>query len=129
MRSVAALALGKRGSESSVNILFQAFDRGVHDAAIAIGQIGGPTDAERMAQYLGKVDVNLLLPGFDEFLRRKDFPKKAKLKILEQLFELAGPDVRRFAVAYKATFPPDTEEGENELYKMVSRMVRQIAEE
>jgi hypothetical protein len=129
VRSAAALALGKRGNHDSVNILFQAFDRGVYDAAIAVGQIGEPADAKRLAQYLGKFDVKLLLPGFDEFLRRDDFPKKAKLSILEQLFELAGPDVRKFAVAYKASFPPDTEEDENELYKMASRMVRQIAEE
>ena len=129
VRSTAALSLGKRNSKSSVNILFQAFDRGVHDAAIAIGQIGGETDAVRLGQYLGKADMKVLLPGFDEFLRRKDFPEKGKLKIMEQLFELAGPDVRRFAVAYKASFPQGTEEDSNALFKMVSRMVRQIAEE
>jgi HEAT repeat protein len=128
VRSAAALALGKRGNTSSVPILFQAFDRGVNDAAIAIGQIGTPADAQRLASYLGKVDITLLLPGFDEFLRRNNFPDKAKIEILEQLFELAGPDVLRFAVAYKATFPPGTEEDENALFKLVSRMVRQIAE-
>jgi hypothetical protein len=128
VRSAAALALGKRGDKQSVPILFQAFDRGVYDAAIAIGQIGTPEDAQRLAQYLGKADVTVLLPGFDEFLRRPKFPEKAKLEILKQLFELAGPDVRKFAVAYKASFPPGTEEDENKLYKQVSRMVRQIAE-
>jgi hypothetical protein len=128
VRNAAALSLGKRGSTTSVPILFQAFDRGVHDAAISIGQIGSEKDAQRLAQYLGKVDVNVLLPGFDEFLRRADFPRKAKKEILEQLFELAGPDVRRFAVAYKASFPPDTEEDEDDLFKLVSRMVRQIPE-
>lgn len=128
VRSAAALALGKRGDHQSVPILFQAFDRGVYDAAIAIGQIGTPEDAQRLAEYLGKADVTVLLPGFDEFLRRPKFPEKAKLEILKQLFELAGPDVRRFAVAYKASFPPGTEEDENELFKQVSRMVRQIAE-
>lgn len=128
VRSASALALGKRGDKASVPILFQAFDRGVYDAAVAIGQIGTPADAQRLAQYLGKSDVNVLLPGFYEFLMRPKFPQKAKLEILKQLFELAGPDVRRFAVAYKATFPPGTEEDENPLFKMVSRMVRQIAE-
>jgi hypothetical protein len=83
----------------------------------------------RLAGYLGKVDVKALLPGFEQFLGRKKFPDKAKMEILNRLFELAGPDVRRFAVAYKATFPPGTEEDENELFKTVARMVRQIAEE
>jgi hypothetical protein len=128
VRNAAALSLGKRGNKAAVPILYQAFDRGVHDAAIAIGQIGTPADAQRLAGYLGKSDIGVLLPGFDEFLRRPKFPQKAKLEILEQLFELAGPEVRRFAVAYKASFPPGTEEDENALYKMVSRMVRQIAE-
>jgi len=129
VRNTAALSLGKRGSQSSVNILFQAFDRGVTDAVIAIGQIGTPADSVRMAGYLGKMDVKILLPGLDEFLRRPKFPKKAKMEILQQLFELAGPDVRKFAVAYRATFPPGTDEDENALFKLVSKMVRRIAEE
>ncbi len=129
VRATAALSLGKRGSMSSVPILFLAFDRGVFDAAISIGQLGTPEHAKRLAQYLGKNDVKVLLPGFDEFLRREKFPRKAKLEILDQLFELAGPDVRRFAVAYKASFPPGTDEDEDELYKKVCRMVRQIQEE
>lgn len=129
VRNTAALLLGKHGSTASVPILFQAFDRGVRDAVVAIGQIGSPDDAARLTQYLGKVDVAMLLPGFEQFLARSAFPEKAKLSILEQLFELAGPDVRRFAVSYKATFPPGTEEDENPLYKTVSRMIRQIAEE
>jgi hypothetical protein len=127
VRSTAALALGKRNSASSVPILFLAFDRGVDDAVIAIGQIGAPDDAKRLATYLGKADINVLLTGFDEFLKRDAFPKEAKMAILESLFELAGPDVKRFAVAYKASFPPGTSE-KNALYELASRMVRQIQE-
>jgi hypothetical protein len=129
VRNTAALLLGKHGGAASVPILFQAFDRGVRDAVVAIGQIGSADDAARLTQYLGKVDVTMLLPGFEQFLGRPNLPEKAKLSILEALFELAGPDVRRFAVAYKATFPPGTEEDENPLYKTVCRMIRQIAEE
>jgi inactivated superfamily I helicase len=110
-----------------VPVLFLAFDRGVDDAVIAIGQIGGPEDAKRLATYLGKSEVNVLLPGFDEFLKRDAFPKDAKMAILEALFELAGPDVKRFAVVYKASFPPGTSD-KNELYELASRMVRQIQE-
>jgi HEAT repeat protein len=129
VRNTAALLLGKHGSAASVPILFQAFDRGVRDAVVAIGQIGSAEDAARLTQYLGKMDVAMLLPGFEQFLARPNLPEKAKLAILEQLFELAGPDVRRFAVTYKASFPPGTEEDENPLYKTVCRMIRQIAEE
>jgi len=129
VRSAAAITLGKRGNVSSVPILFLAFDRGVYDAAISIGQLGSPEHAKRLASYLGKADVKVLLPGFDEFLRRADFPEKAKIEILSQLFELAGPEVRRFAIAFKASFPPGTDEDKNELYKLVSRMVGRIQEE
>jgi hypothetical protein len=129
IRSTAALALSKQGDIESVPLLFQAFERGVDDAAISIGQLGNDQHALRLATYLGKTDINVLLPGFDEFLRRTDVPKKAKLEILNQLFELAGPDVRRFAVAYKASFPPGTKEEKNELFKKANQMVRQIQED
>ncbi len=126
VRATASLALGKHGTAQSVGVLFKAFDKGVTDAAISIGQLGSPEDADRLSRYLGKADIKMLLPGFDEFLRRPAFPEKAKLQILDKLFELAGPEVRRFALAYKASFPPNTDANKNELYKTVSRMVRQI---
>jgi HEAT repeat protein len=129
IRSTAALALSKQSDIESVPILFRAFERGVEDAAISIGQLGNEQHALRLATYLGKADIKILLPGFDEFLRRSDVPNKAKLEILNQLFELAGPDVRRFAVAYRASFPPDTKEEKNELFKKANQMVRQIQED
>jgi HEAT repeat protein len=129
IRSTAALALSKQGDINSVPVLFQAFERGVDDAAISIGQLGNDQHTLRLATYLGKLDIKILLPGFDEFLRRPDIPQKAKLEILNQLFELAGPDVRRFAVAYRASFPPGTKEEKNELFKKANQMVRQIQEE
>jgi HEAT repeat protein len=129
IRSTAALALSKQGDIRSVPILFQAFERGVDDAAISIGQLGNDRHALRLATYLGKTDIKILLPGFDEFLRRPAIPKKAKLEILNQLFELAGPDVRRFAVAYRASFPPGTTEEKNALFKKANQMVRQIQED
>ena len=126
VRASASLALGKRGDVTSVPILFRAFERGVSDAAISIGQLGSPDDAKRMLSYLGKEDIKVLLAGFEEFLNRDDFSESAKLNILNRLFDLAGPDVWRFAVSYKASFPPDTNEEENKVYKLVCRMVRQI---
>lgn len=129
VRRTGALALGTRDSKQSVPLLFSAFDRGVADAAISIGQIGTAEDARRLGRYLGKGDLAVLLPGFDEFLRRADFPEKAKIEILDQLFELAGPDVKRFAISYKASFPEGTDEDGNKLYKKVCQMVRQIQED
>jgi HEAT repeat protein len=129
VRATAALSLGKRQNNQTVDILFLAFKRGVYDAAISIGQIGNATHAAKLATYLGRNDIKVMLPGFDEFLRRPEFPTKAKIEILSDLFELAGPDVRRFAIAYKASFPPDSNEESDPLFKKVSQMVRQIQEE
>ena len=126
VRSSAALALGKRGDSRAVPILFLAFERGVSEAAIAIGQLGSVEDSKRLTHYLGKEGIRIMLSGFDEFLKRDDFPEEAKLNILNRLFDLAGPEVWRFAVTYKATFPPDTDENENRIFKLVNRMVRQI---
>lgn len=126
VRASAALALGKRGSVGSVPILFRAFERGVTDASIAIGQLGSEEDSKRMLSYLGRQDIKVLLAGLEEFLHRPDFPESGKLYILNRLFDLAGPEVWRFAVAYKASFPPDTKEEEDKVYKLVCRMVRQI---
>jgi HEAT repeat protein len=126
VRASASLALGKRGDVTSVPILFRAFEHGVSDAVISIGQLGSPDDAKRMLSYLGKEDIKVLLAGFEEFLNRDDFPESAKLNILNRLFDLAGPEVWRFAVTLKASFPPDTSEEENKVYKLVCRMVRQI---
>jgi hypothetical protein len=126
VRAAAALTLGKRVTKSAVPILFFAFERGVVEAAIAIGQVGSEDDAKRLTHFLGKEDIKVLLSGFDEFLKRPEFPEAAKMNILNRLFDLAGPEVWRFAVTYKATFPPDTKEDENRVYKLVCRMVRQI---
>ena len=122
------MALGKRGTKETVPVLFTAFDMGIHDAIVSIGKLGTPEDAERAAEYLGKIDVQRLLPGFEQFLARPDIPEKAKLNIMDRLFELAGPEVKRFAGAIKASFPPETKESENAIFKKASQMVRQIAE-
>jgi HEAT repeat protein len=126
VRAAAALALGARGDTASVPILFTAFERDVPEAAIALGRLGSEKDAERLARYLGKEDIKVLLGGFEEFLKRETFPESGKLDILNRLFDLAGPDVWRFAVTFKSSFPPDTDETENKVYKLVCRMVRQI---
>ena len=126
VRATAALTLSARGDSKSVPILFEAFDRDVPEAAIAIGRLGTEDDAKRLTRYLGQEDIKVLLAGFEEFLKRPAFPESAKLNILNRLFDLAGPEVWRFAVNFKATFPPDTNEADNNVYKLVSRMVRQI---
>jgi hypothetical protein len=109
VRKTAALALGRYGDQSAVDILFKAFDRNVVEAAIAIGQIGNMDDMERLSSYLGKSPLTILLPGFSEFLNRDDFSEKGKLKIIAKLKELAGPEVKQFLIKFVAGLPEDYE--------------------
>jgi hypothetical protein len=109
VRKTAALALGRYGDSSAVDILFKAFDRNVVEAAIAIGQLGNVDDMERLSSYLKKSPLTLLLPGFLEFLGRGDFPEKGKVKIIEKLKELAGPEVKQFLIRFVAGLPEDYE--------------------
>jgi len=107
VRKTAALALGRYGDASAVDILFKAFDRNVLEAAIAIGQLGNVNDMERLSTYLGKSPLTILLPGFSEFLNRDNFPEKGKIKIVEKLKELAGPEVKQFLIKFVAGLPED----------------------
>lgn len=102
VRKAAAYALGRYGDKSAIDILFKAFDRNVPEAAIAIGQIGDLDAMERLSGYLGKAPLDLLKPGFAEFLGRDDFPIKGKIAIVDKLMELAGPEVKEFLKQYAA---------------------------
>ncbi len=107
VRQTAALALGRYGDRSAANILFKAFDRNVVEAAIAIGQIGDMDEMERLCGYLGKSPLSILLPGLSEFLSRETFPEQGKIKIVEKLQELAGPEVKQFLLKFVAGLPAD----------------------
>lgn len=107
VRKAAAYALGRYGDVSAIDILFKAFDRDVPEAAIAIGQIGGVDAMERLSGYLGKAPLDLLKPGFAEFLGREDFPVKGKISIVDKLMELAGPEVKEFLKQYAAGLAED----------------------
>ena len=105
VRGAAALALGRTGATASLPILFRAFERGVPEAAVAVGQLGNAQSSEQLLAYLGQRPLPLLLPGFKEFMGRRDFPEPAKLHVVEKLLELSGPQVKRFLITFVGTLP------------------------
>lgn len=105
VRSTAATALGEGGFSEAVQVLFQAFDRGVSEACAAIGKLGDRAAADRLAGYLGRGDLPTLLEGLGEFMGRDDFDVEGKRAIVERLLELAGPQVREFLVSQLAELP------------------------
>jgi HEAT repeat protein len=102
VRSTAAQALGEGDHTEAVSVLFQAYERGVREACAAIGRLGDADASDRLASYLGRGDLQTILEGLGEFLGRRDFDRDAKLRIIEALLELAGPEVRRFLVSQRS---------------------------
>ncbi|MBN2714630.1 MAG: HEAT repeat domain-containing protein [Deltaproteobacteria bacterium] len=131
VRTNAAIALVTKGDASSVPILFKAFNRGVNDAAVAIGRLGARDDALRLTEYLGKLDISVLLPGFREFLTGSHLDDDMKLQVLNVLFDFAGPEVRQFAVEMRAKIKAANPEMEYDdpILKLLSKMVNQIVQD
>jgi len=104
VRSAAALALGTMGSRASLDLLFRAFDRGVIEAATAIGQLGNAASVERFDAYLGRVPLSVMLGGYESYLRRADINEETKIGIVTRLGEVSGHQVREFLASYAGTF-------------------------
>jgi len=126
VRGAAALALGRTGATASLPILFRAFERGVPEAAVAIGQLGNAASSEQLLAYLGQRPLPLLLPGFKEFMARRDFPEPAKLHVVEKLLELSGPQVKRFLITYVGTLP---ENDRSRVRQAAEEAIRRIPDE
>lgn len=90
VRGATALALGKIGARRMLEELFRAFELGVADAAVAIGQLADDTDARRFNSYLGKKSLPVMLSGYEQLLGRRDVTEKTKLAAVAALGELAS---------------------------------------
>lgn len=131
VRSTAALALSTKGDAESVPQLFLAFERGVNDAAISIGRLGNAQDAIQLTKHLGQLNVSVLLPGFKEFILGNNIDEKTKVQLLNILFDLAGPDVRQFAIQMKAIINSNNANSESNdpVMALLNKMINQIAQE
>jgi HEAT repeat protein len=126
VRGAAALALGRTAATASLPVLFRAFDRGVPEAAVAIGQLGNAASSEQLLGFLGQRPLPLLLPGFKEFMARRDFPEPAKLHVVEKLLELSGPQVKRFLISFVGTLP---ENDRSRVRQAAEEAIRRIPDE
>ncbi len=105
VRATAALALGEIGADGSLDVLFRAFERGVVEAAIAIGKLGNRQAVARFDEHLGDRPLAIMLSGYKEFLGRRDIPNEVKTEVVARLGEVSGPMVRRFLQEFLGTFP------------------------
>lgn len=105
VRSAAALGLGRLGARSASNELFLALERGVLEAATALGQVVDAAGVDRLLGFLGRVPLDALTPGFDELFARTDVPDRSKLAVIGRLEGLATPEVRTYLATTAEVLP------------------------
>ncbi len=105
VRGAAADLLGRTGAHASLDLLFRAFDRGVVEAASAIGRLGDEDSVERFDEHLGHAPLSVMLSGYEQYLARTDIDEDTKVEIVGRLGEVSGRTVREFLGQYLLTFP------------------------
>jgi HEAT repeat protein len=123
VRGAAALALGQIGARDSVDTLFIAFDRGVIEAAIAIGKLGDKAAVQKFSESVGRRPLSVMLSGFEQFVRRRDLDDEVKLEIVQRLGEVSGPLVKTFLREYLGTF---SERDRSALKRAIEETIRRI---
>jgi HEAT repeat protein len=94
VRAAAAVGLGDMGASEALDRLFQAQDRGVSEASIAIGKVVKTGDVPRLLEYLGRMPLGALVPALKAVIARKDVDEAARLQVVARLAELATPEVK-----------------------------------
>lgn len=105
VRGAAADLLGRTGARASLDLLFRAFDRGVVEAASAIGRLGDASSVERFDEHLGHAPLSVMLSGYEQYLARTDIDEDTKVEIVGRLGDVSGRTVREFLGQYLLTFP------------------------
>lgn len=96
VRGLCATALGERGAQTQAQWLLRALERGVQEAAAAVGAVAPESALPRVHALLGRAELAPLLAGYGAWLMRRDVSVAAKLDILARLEEVAGPEVAAF---------------------------------
>lgn len=126
VRAAVARDLGEIGARQSVDTLFVAFDRGVVEAAIAIGKLGNRQSLGRFNEHLGRMPLSVMLSGYGEYLRRSDIPDDVKIDVVNRLGEVSGPMVRSFLQRYLDTFPTRGRASRSRVRTIVVETLRRI---
>jgi HEAT repeat protein len=104
VRGECADQLGRTGARASLDLLFRAFERGVIEAAAAIGRLGDESSVERFDEHLGHAPLSVMLSGYEQYLHRTDIDEDTKVDIVGRLGEVSGRTVREFLGQYLLTF-------------------------
>jgi HEAT repeat protein len=96
VRGSCARSLGERRARSQIEPLFRAFERGVPEAAVAVGRLAAASELPRFHARLGQAPVQNMLGGYEQVLLRADIDEKTKLDVIARLGEVASLSVKRF---------------------------------
>lgn len=96
VRAGCARALGERHAKEQLEPLFLAFERGVPEAGIAIGQLADPPAVTRLHSFLERAALPSMLGAYEALLLRPDMKVATKLDIIARLGELSTPGVKAF---------------------------------
>ncbi len=106
VRSYAAAGLGAIGADEALPDLFLALDRGVAEAAAAIGQTCGPDACRKLAAKIGTIAFDLARTGLDPILlRTPPLPDDVLIPIVGRVRELGTPEAGRYLVDVAAQWP------------------------
>jgi len=108
VRAVAAGALGKRKDKSSTDKLLKLMEKKDAAAATALGAVGTPELARKMAEMIGAVPDGLLATALGEMIKRPDFgPDPVKLDVVKTLSKIPGIDSTTALIEYVARTEKD----------------------
>jgi HEAT repeat protein len=96
VRGTCARKLGERKATSQLDVLLRAFERGVPEAAVAVGRIADAGHIARFHAQLGHAPILLMLSGYEPLLLRADVDEATKLDVIARLGEVASVSVKRF---------------------------------
>lgn len=97
VRGLSASGLGELGAASAVPELFLALDKGVAEAATAIGALCSPAECSQLIDKLGARTLPVIVGGLDAvFFRARPLKDDALVAMIAQLRALGALDVDRY---------------------------------
>ncbi len=96
VRAAAARALATMQARGQVDVLLLAFDRGVPEAADAIGTLASDAQLPAFNAFLTRKPLAHMLNGYRAWLVRDDVSETTKLSIVATLEEIASIAIKRF---------------------------------
>jgi hypothetical protein len=104
VRGGAASALADLGAVEATGDLYRALDRGLPEAAPAVGRLCPASACDGLEGRLFALPFALLGPGCDTLLFRPvaEVPDAQKVALLRRLHDLPPGEVHRFVVAWRA---------------------------